>query len=123
MSGSILALSQMPFQRSWAEELQQIELEREVAGTSRIEEAEFTDKELDAALRETPEQLETRSRRQVATHEGDLKDSMRQLQGFDKPRYLATTSKLRKKAQEITKGTKVGVMAGRIAKQAGGGGR
>ncbi len=62
---------------------------------------------------------------EVATHEGDLKDSMRQLQGFDKPRYLATTSDLLKKAQEVTKGTKVGVMGptGRIAKRAGGGGR
>lgn len=60
---------------------------------------------------------------EVATHEGDLKDSMRQLQGFDKPRYLATTSDLLKKAREIAKGTKVGVMGptGRIAKRAGGG--
>lgn len=43
----------------------------------------------------------------------------------DKPRYLATTSDLLKKAQEITKGTKVGVMSptGRIAKRAGGGGK
>jgi hypothetical protein len=31
---------------------------------------------------------------EVATHDGDLKDSMRQLQGFDKPRYLATTPDL-----------------------------
>lgn len=62
---------------------------------------------------------------EVATYEDDLKDSMRQLQGLDKPRYLATTSDLLKKAQEITKGTKVGVMGptGRIAKRAGGGGR
>jgi Fic family protein len=63
---AILALTQIPFQRSWAEELQQIQLKREVAGTSRIEGAEFTDKELDAALQETPEQLETRSQRQAA---------------------------------------------------------
>jgi len=62
---------------------------------------------------------------EVATHESDLKDSMRQLQGFDKPCYFATTSELLQKAQEITKGTKVGVMgpAGRIVKRAGGGGR
>ena len=60
---------------------------------------------------------------EVATHEGDLKDSMRQLQGFQKPRYLATKSDLIPKAKEITKGTKVGVMGptGRIAKRAGGG--
>jgi len=63
---AILALTQMPYQRSWADELQQIQLKREVAGTSRIEGAEFTDRELDAALRETPEQLETRSQRQAA---------------------------------------------------------
>lgn len=62
---------------------------------------------------------------EVAAHESDLNDSMRQLQGFDKPRYLATSSDLLKKAQEITKGTKVGVMGptGRIAKRAGGGGK
>ena len=63
---AMLALTQMPYQRSWADELQKIQLKREVAGTSRIEGAEFTDKELDAAIRETPEQLETRSQRQAA---------------------------------------------------------
>lgn len=63
---AILALTQLPYQRSWADELQRIQLKREVAGTSRIEGAEFTEKELDAALRETPEQLETRSQRQAA---------------------------------------------------------
>jgi Fic family protein len=63
---AILALTQMPHQRSWAERLQQIQLKREVAGTSRIEGAEFTERELDAAMRETPEQLETRSQRQAA---------------------------------------------------------
>lgn len=64
---AILALTQIPYQRSWAEQLQNIQLKREVAGTSRIEGAEFTDKELDAAMRETLEQLETRSQRQAAT--------------------------------------------------------
>ncbi len=63
---AMLALTEIPYQRSWAEELQKIQLKREVAGTSRIEGAEFTDKELDAAMRETPEQLETRSQRQAA---------------------------------------------------------
>ena len=63
---AILALTQMPYQRSWAEQLQSIQLKREVAGTSRIEGAEFTDKELDAAMRETPEQLETRSQKEAA---------------------------------------------------------
>lgn len=64
---AMLALTQIPYQRSWADELQRIQLKREVAGTSRIEGAEFTEKELDAALRQTPEQLETRSQRQAAT--------------------------------------------------------
>jgi Fic family protein len=63
---ALLALTQIPYQKSWANELQQIQLKREVAGTSRIEGAEFTEKELDAALRRTPEQLETRSQRQAA---------------------------------------------------------
>ncbi|MGD0820225.1 MAG: Fic family protein [Desulfomonilia bacterium] len=63
---AMMALTQIPYQRSWAAELQKIQLKREVAGTSRIEGAEFTEKELDAAMRETPEQLETRSQRQAA---------------------------------------------------------
>lgn len=63
---TILALTQIPYQRSWADELQKVQLKREVAGTSRIEGAEFTEKELDAAMRGTPEQLETRSQKQAA---------------------------------------------------------
>ncbi len=63
---AVLALTQMPYQRSWADKLQAMQLKREVAGTSRIEGAEFTEKELDAALRQTPQQLETRSQRQAA---------------------------------------------------------
>jgi Fic family protein len=63
---ALLALTRIPYQKSWADELQQIQLKREVAGTSRIEGAEFTENELDAALRRTPEQLETRSQRQAA---------------------------------------------------------
>ena len=63
---ALLALTQMPYQRSWAVDLQRIQLKREVAGTSRIEGAELTEKELEAAMRETPEQLETRSQKQAA---------------------------------------------------------
>jgi len=63
---ALLALTQIPYQRSWADELQRIQLKREVAGTSRIEGAEFTDGELDKALEETPGQLETRSQKQAA---------------------------------------------------------
>jgi Fic family protein len=63
---ALLALTQLPYQRSWAENLQRIQLKREVAGTSKIEGAEFTEKELDAAMKESPEQLETRSQKQAA---------------------------------------------------------
>lgn len=63
---AVLALTAIPFQRSWAEQLQVIQLKREVAGTSRIEGAEFTEKELDEALKQTPQQLHTRSQRQAA---------------------------------------------------------
>ncbi len=63
---AMLALTEIPYQRSWAEELQKMQLKREVAGTSRIEGAEFTEKELEAAMRDTPEQLETRSQKQAA---------------------------------------------------------
>lgn len=63
---AMLALTQIPYQRDWADEMQKVQLKREVAGTSRIEGAEFTERELDAAMLETPEQLETRSQRQAA---------------------------------------------------------
>lgn len=62
---SILALQTTPYQKGWVEPLQQLQLKREVAGTSRIEGADFTDKELDAALKEAPHQLHTRSQRQA----------------------------------------------------------
>lgn len=63
--GAVLALKTVPYQRRWVEALQQVELKREVAGTSRIEGAEFTDRELDAALQESPAELLTRSQRQA----------------------------------------------------------
>ena len=63
---AVMSLTAIPYQRSWAEALQKIKLKQEAAGTSRIEGAEFTDKELDAALREeTPEAALTRSQRQA----------------------------------------------------------
>jgi Fic family protein len=62
---TVLSLSTIPYQRAWVEALQQIELKREVAGTSKIEGAEFTERELDAALNETPQQLLTRSQKQA----------------------------------------------------------
>lgn len=63
---TVLSLASMPYQKSWAEKLQGIQLKREVAGTTRIEGADFTEKELDAAMEEGAEDLHTRSQRQAA---------------------------------------------------------
>lgn len=65
---AVLALVRMPYQRSWAERLQEVQLKREVAGTSRIEGAEFTEQELEQSVRtpDSPAQLATRSQRQAA---------------------------------------------------------
>lgn len=62
---TVLSLQTIPYQRAWVEALQDIQLKMEVAGTSKIEGAEFTERELDAALRETPQQLNTRAQRQA----------------------------------------------------------
>jgi Fic family protein len=62
---AVVSLKTIPFQRIWVEKLQNIQLKREVAGTSRIEGADFTESELDVALQESPEQLLTRSQRQA----------------------------------------------------------
>ncbi len=63
---AVISLTTIPYQRSWAEKLGEIQLKREVAGTSRIEGADFTENELAAAMVESPEQLLTRSQRQAA---------------------------------------------------------
>lgn len=63
---AVRSLTSMPFQRSWAEALQAMELKREIAGTSKIEGADFTEKELDEALSgEAPPGQLTRSQRQA----------------------------------------------------------
>lgn len=64
---AVRALTTLPYQKSWVEALQQLQLKREVAGTSRIEGAEFTERELEEALRPniSPEELRTRSQRQA----------------------------------------------------------
>lgn len=62
---AVLSLQSIPYQRSWVESLQQMELKREIAGTSRIEGADFTERELEIALKETQEQLPTRSQKQA----------------------------------------------------------
>jgi Fic family protein len=64
---AVQALTTLPYQKSWVEALQEIQLKREVAGTSRIEGAEFTERELDEAVKPnvSPEELRTRSQRQA----------------------------------------------------------
>jgi Fic family protein len=62
---AVMSLKTIPFQRTWAEALQQVQLKFEVAGTSRIEGADFTERELEAAMSQTPEELITRSQRQA----------------------------------------------------------
>ncbi len=62
---AVLSLVNIPYQRSWVEALQAMQLKREIAGTSRIEGADFTERELDAALKLTPDQLLTRSQKQA----------------------------------------------------------
>ena len=61
----VMSLRTIPYQRSWVDALQQMELKREIAGTSRIEGAEFTERELEAAMEQSHEELLTRSQRQV----------------------------------------------------------
>ena len=63
---AMISLTNIPYQKQWAEQMQIVQLKREVAGTSRIEGADFTEGELDAAINETVEQLHTRSQRQAA---------------------------------------------------------
>jgi Fic family protein len=64
---AIISLTRIPYQKRWAEELQIVQLKREVVGTSRIEGADFTEGELEAAIStESIEQLNTRSQRQAA---------------------------------------------------------
>ena len=63
---AILSLDSLPCQRSWFDHLQVIELKREVAGTSRIEGADFTEHEFEQALLDdTDEFALTRSQRQA----------------------------------------------------------
>jgi Fic family protein len=64
---AVQLLQTLPYQRSWVDKLQELQLKREVAGTSRIEGADFTEKELDEAVRPdaNPAELITRSQRQA----------------------------------------------------------
>lgn len=64
---AVQSLTSLPYRKSWVEALQELQLKREVAGTSRIEGAEFTERELEEAIRPsaTAEELRTRSQRQA----------------------------------------------------------
>jgi len=64
---AIQSLAETPYQRDWVEKLQQVQLKMEVAGTSKIEGADFTEGELEAALdpKSNREGLITRSQRQA----------------------------------------------------------
>lgn len=63
--GSIIAMANVPYQRSWADKLQEIQLKREIGGTTRIEGAEFNDDELQVALSESASDAFTRSQKQA----------------------------------------------------------
>ena len=61
---AVLSLTTAPYQRDWVEKLQQIQLKMEIAGTSRIEGADFLEAELEEAL-DPSATLATRSQRQA----------------------------------------------------------
>ncbi|NQT34083.1 Fic family protein [bacterium] len=61
----IKTLKNLPFLREWADKFQQMELKREIAGTTKIEGAAFTEREFEEALSESTEEFRTRSQRQV----------------------------------------------------------
>ena len=61
---AVLSLTTAPYQRDWVEKLQQIQLKMEIAGTSRIEGADFLEAELEEAL-DPSATLVTRSQRQA----------------------------------------------------------
>ncbi len=63
---AVQALLALPYQMDWVEELQKVQLKREVAGTSRIEGADLTERELEEAVREGFKDLLTRSQRQAS---------------------------------------------------------
>lgn len=84
---AVQVLQTLPYQRSWVDRLQELQLKREVAGTSRIEGAEFTERELDEAIRPgaTPAELITRSQRQAHA----AMDAYRWLSGLPVDRPIA----------------------------------
>lgn len=47
---TIKALKTTPYQKDWVDKLQELQLKMEAAGTSRIEGADFTERELEISL-------------------------------------------------------------------------
>jgi Fic family protein len=62
---AVYALAHTPFQRAWMEPLREAQIRIEIAGTVRMEGAEFTDLELEAAIAPDGGELLTRSQRQA----------------------------------------------------------
>ncbi|WP_292045875.1 MULTISPECIES: Fic family protein [unclassified Brevundimonas] len=63
---AVLSLTTVPYQRAWADKLQEVQLKHEVAGTSKIEGADFTENELNTALNDDADESGmTRSQRQA----------------------------------------------------------
>lgn len=63
--GAVLALTKIRYSKIWAEKLQEMQLKREIAGTTKIEGADFAPGELEKVFNEPPGQLFTRSQRQA----------------------------------------------------------
>lgn len=63
--GAIMLLKAIPYQRRWVDALQEMQLKLEIAGTSKIEGADFSGTELETAMKQTPEELLTRSQKQA----------------------------------------------------------
>lgn len=62
---TIKALKTTPYQKDWVDKLQELQLKMEAAGTSRIEGADFTERELEISLSSSEPADLTRSQRQV----------------------------------------------------------
>ena len=65
---AVLSLKAIPYQRDWVERMQEMQLKMEVAGTSKIEGADFTDNELDAALNPSAQASDLLTRSQKQAH-------------------------------------------------------
>lgn len=62
---AVKALRTTPYQKDWVDKLQELQLKMEVAGTSRIEGADFTERELEVSLSSSETADLTRSQRQA----------------------------------------------------------